>query len=250
LSGDEYIRGILRKYAVNTYAAETAANAVAPSIRVWAGTQLASLSFSGSFAKGTANNIGTDIDLFISLKSDTRETLSQIYESLVARAYSLGWNPRRQNVSVGISYAGSKMDLVPARIQSGYQNVHSLYKSKTDSWTQTNIKTHIDKVSASGRIEEIRAIKIWRDLHGLSFPSFYLELFIIQALAGKTRGNVAINVLAALSSIGNSLANTRIVDPANTNNVISSDLSGTEKVSVANQARISANKPYWRDILW
>jgi len=250
MSGDDYIRGILRKYAVNTYAAEAAANAVAPSIRTWAGAQLASLSFSGSFAKGTANNIGTDIDLFISLRSDTQETLKQIYESLVVWANNRGWNPRRQNVSVGISYAGSKIDLVPGRIQSGYQNVHSLYRSKTDSWTQTNIKTHIDKVSGSGRIEEIRAIKIWRNLHSLSFPSFYLELFLIQALAGKTRGNVAMNVFTALSSIGNSLSNTRIVDPANTNNVISGDLSATEKASVANQARISANKQYWREILW
>lgn len=250
MTGDQYVFSILNKYAPNSSAAQGAANAIAPAIRQWAGTQLSSLSLSGSFAKGSANNIGTDIDLFISLKSDTTGTLKHIFDSLFSMASTQGWAPRRQNVSIGVSYATSNIDLVPGRIQTGYQNVHSLYKSKTDSWTQTNVKMHIDKVVNSGRVDEIRAIKVWRNLHGLSFPSFYLELFVIQALTGKTRGNLATNVLSALGTIGTSLSNTRIVDPANTNNVVSDDLSIMEKNVVVRQAIDSAGKPYWKDILW
>jgi hypothetical protein len=51
-----------------------------PVIAAWAGTQLISVSPSGSFSKGTANKSGTDIDLFISVSETTRETLKQIYD--------------------------------------------------------------------------------------------------------------------------------------------------------------------------
>ena len=250
MSGDQYVHSILSKYAVNAAAAQAAANSVAPVIQQWAGSQLANLSYSGSFAKGTANNIGTDIDLFISLKADTTKTLQQIYESLYSKVSAQGWSARKQNVSIGITYAGRKIDLVPGRIQSGYQNVHSLYKSKTGSWTQTNIKNHIDTVKNSGRTGEIRAIKIWRDLRGLSFPSFYLELFVIDALKGKTKGNVSANVLSALSSIGSNLTTRQLIDPANTNNVISNDLTASEKASIASKASASATEKYWENIIW
>lgn len=133
MTGDQYLQSILQKYAVNTVAAQSAANAMAPAIQKWTGRYLSSLTYSGSFAKGTANNIGTDVDLFIFLSPDTPETLAQIYESLFNLATQQIWHPRAQNASVGVSYAGMKVDLVPGRIQTGYQNVHSLYKSKTDS---------------------------------------------------------------------------------------------------------------------
>ena len=250
MTADQYARSVLAKYAVNRMAATEAGNAIAPTIRAWAGAYLADLAFSGSYAKGTANNIGTDIDLFISIRSSVPESLQQIYASLFSCAMQHGWNPIRQNVSIGVSYLGLKIDLVPGRIQSGYQNYHSLYKSKTDSWTQTNVKLHIDTVANAHRAEEIRAIKIWRDLHRLSFPSFYLELFVIDALSGKVRGNVASNVLSALSAIGSNLGPKRIIDPANSNNVISDDLTSSEKTAVARQANTSVAKPYWEDIIW
>ena len=250
MTGDQYVEVVLQKFAVNVAAAKSAADTTAPAIRGWAGSQLASLEYSGSFAKGTAINISTDIDLFVSLKSDTRQTLKEIYESLFACASKQSWSPVRQNVSIGASVSGRKVDLVPGKIQAGYQNVHSLYKRKTDSWTQTNVKLHINTVANSGRAREIRAIKIWRNLHKLSFPSFYLELSVIEGLKGRSKTNLAGNVLHALNSIGDNLPGKRIVDPANTNNVISDDLSAAEKSAVAGQAKASAGKQYWKDIIW
>ena len=250
MTGDQYVESVLQKYAVDISSAKGAANNAAPAIKTWAGSQLSSLEYSGSFAKGTANNISTDIDLFVSLKSDTQETLKQIYESLFTCASDQGWFPVRQNVSIGASVAGRKVDLVPGKIQAGYQNVHSLYKRKTDSWSQTNVKLHIDTVINSGRDKEIRAIKIWRNLHNLSFPSFYLELSVIDGLKGRSTNNLAGNVLHALNYIGDNLPTKRIVDPANTNNVISDDLLAAEKSAVARQAKTSAGKQYWKDIIW
>ena len=43
MTGDQYVAAILRKYAVNAAAAQSAAAGVAPAIQTWAGTQLAGL---------------------------------------------------------------------------------------------------------------------------------------------------------------------------------------------------------------
>lgn len=250
MTGDQYVLSTLQRYAVNAVQARAAAEIVAPHLRTWAGGQLSDLTYSGSFAKGTGNAISTDVDLFISLRSETQETLKDIYNSLFNLAQSRGWSPRRQNVSIGISVSGKKVDLVPGRIQSGYQNYHSLYRRKADSWTQTNVKLHVDTVAKSGRITEIRAIKLWRDLHSLAFPSFYLELSVIAALKGRATVTPASNILHALNDIAANLTTRRIIDPANTNNVVSDDLTAAEKTAVATQARLSAAKKTWGEIIW
>lgn len=250
MTGDQYVLSVLQRYAVNPAQAQSAAGMVAPQLQAWAGGYLSNLAYSGSFAKGTGNTISTDIDIFISLRADPQVTLKQIYNSLFSLAQSQGWSPRRQNVSIGISVAGKKIDLVPGRIQSGYQNYHSLYRSKADSWTQTNVKLHIETVAGSNRVSEIRAIKLWRELHGLSFPSFYLELAVIAALKGRSTLTPASNILHALNDLAANLTTRRLVDPANTNNIVSDDLTAAEKAAVANQARISAAKPQWGQIIW
>lgn len=172
MTGDEYIQHVLAKYAV-PYGPDSpairAANAVAPAVRRWAGDLLVELMASGSYAKGTAIAGGTDIDVFISLKP-TAPTLQEIYRSLAQLATDRGWNPRAQNVSMGITYNGAKIDLVPGRQQQGYKNYHSLWRRKAGTWTQTNVALHIDRVRDSGRTGEIRAMKIWRRNHGLDDP--------------------------------------------------------------------------------
>lgn len=253
VSADQYVESILAKYAVQVgshSAAERAANVIAPAIRQWAGQWLIELRYSGSYAKGTAISIGTDVDLFISLSSTAPGTLAEIYEGLYNLASSQGWQPRRQNVSIGLTYGSVTLDLVPGKVQTGYQNYHSLYVSKRRSWTQTNVSLHVDTVTNSGRAREIRAIKIWRTLHSIDWPSIYLELFVIDVLKFKPRDHLASNVLTVLNAIADSLPTTRILDPANTNNVISDDLTSAEKSRISMQARASVNAPNWTNILW
>jgi hypothetical protein len=151
------------------------------------------------------------------------ETLEQIYEKLFSLAEAQAWAPRRQDVSIGVRVNGTAADLVPGRVQAGFVNYHSLYRRKKRSWTQTNVSLHVSTVKDSGRVAEIRAIKVWRSLRQLDWPSFYLEMFVIEALKGRARGAVAANVITALSTIGTSLGTWAIDDPANTNNRVSDD---------------------------
>jgi hypothetical protein len=253
MTPDEYVAQVLRKYAVQTgldSPAERNGNAIRAAIKQWAGQSSVDISFSGSYAKGTAVSGTTDIDLFISLSSSTPGDLQDIYEGLFQYASRQGWLPRRQNVSIGITFGGTKIDLVPGRIQAGYQNYHSLYRSKKGSWTQTNVTLQIDTVRKSQRTDEIRAIKIWRNLHPLDFPSVYLELTVIDALYRRPTNTLADNVLEALKYIANSLQSARVVDPANSNNIISDDLTNAEKQTIALQASRSLQEQNWDQIIW
>lgn len=253
MTADQYVESILAKYEVPrgpTSPAERLGSVVAGPLRTWAGQQLNALQYSGSYAKETGVHGVSDVDVFISLKSDTTNTLKEIYTSLYSLAQRQGWSPRQQNVSVGVTVNGTRGDLVPGKVQAGYQNYHSLYLRKKESWTQTNVSLHVDTVHNSGRLREIRAVKIWRMLHGLDFPSLYLELFVIDALSGRSRTSLADNVLHALRTVGSSLPSTRIVDPANTNNILSDDLTQQEKKGIASLAAQSASQQYWKDIIW
>jgi Nucleotidyltransferase domain len=246
---DAYVQSVLDRHRVATgplSPAEQAVNAIAPYLRQWAGSDLSDIFLSGSYAKGTAVHGSADVDVFLSLRSTL--TLKDIYESLFRLAATNGWNPRRQNVSIGVAIGQVKVDLVPGRVQAGYQNFHSLYKSKQDSWTQTNVSQQNSLVRNSGRTEEIRALKIWRNRLGLDFPSFYLELLTIEALKWS-RDGLADNVLRVFRFIDTDLARTRFIDPSNSANIISDDLTAQEKAMVLVRAREALAARTWNEIL-
>jgi predicted nucleotidyltransferase len=150
-----------------------------PDIVQWSGKYLVDLSPSGSFAKGTANKSGTDIDVFVSLAHDTPETLKDIYTKLLQRMAELGYKPKAQNVSINITVHGYDVDLVPAKRQDFYSHDHSLYRRKADTWTKTNVATHISYVSQSGRVSEgwifHRSTWSWLSLTPLPGPTVHLR---------------------------------------------------------------------------
>lgn len=252
----QYLQTILQqKSAVisQNSPAVLAANAIVPLIRTWGGQQIDFLGFSGSYAKGTAVKGGTDIDLFISLKPTLNMTLADIYQNLHQYVQKSGYPyARAQNVSIGLSVNGMNVDLVPAKQQDAASGDHSLYKRKTNSWTKTNVQKHIQVVSQSGRLSEIRLMKLWRNQKNLDFPSFYLELAIIEALRGHSlvsaSGDFSGNIIRVLNYLKDNLKTARIVDPANTNNVISDDLSQSEKALIA-QAASTALTGNWGNFI-
>lgn len=204
---------------------------------------------SGSFAKGTAIQGGTDIDIFVSLSSEVTESLAVIYNTLFNRLREEGFGPRPQNVSIGIRIGTYSVDIVPARRQGPTGQFHSLYRRKAQTWTQTNVVSHINTVRHSGRAEEIMIMKAWREQKRLTFPSFYLELVTIEACRGRKVGDLSSNVLATLAYIRDSITTAIFIDPANTNNRISDDLTAAEKQALASAASTARQASNWSQIV-
>lgn len=244
---EEHIRMVLTRHSVDTgpYSPVRGVQAtINPVLRLWGGKYIVEVRPSGSFAKGTAVHSGTDIDIFISLTSSLNDALKSIYDTLFNALFQAGYAVRRQNVSIGITVDGWKVDVTPGRRQDQYGNYHSLWSNKTGSWLQTNINEHVRVVSGSGRIDEIRLVKIWRNRFALDWPSFYLELFVIDALKGASVGAVKDNVVTAFRAIDQSIATRRLIDPANTNNAVSATLTAEAKAALAQAARSALNSSW------
>ena len=56
--------------------------------------------------------------------------------------------------------------------------------------------------------------------------------------------------MAVFEYLRDEIISTSIIDPANSANIISDDLTRSEKEAIANQARISRTQQFWETILW
>lgn len=257
MSADEYVNSIVDKYAVNTgenSQVRKTALAFKGLAEEWASGCLRSVGVSGSFAKLTAVSSslagGSDIDLFISLTSGCQGTMKDLYEGLHSFLVAKKFTVKRQNVSLGIKVGNVAIDFVPGRHQGGATEDHTLYVRRGDTWKKTNVQTHITHVLWSGRTTEIKVLKIWKRLRGLDFLSFYVELFAIRAIDANPSGSVATNVWTALQAIRDHLDDWQIVDPANTNNIISDQHTYDEKTKIMVAAKTTLEKRTWGEVIW
>jgi hypothetical protein len=254
-----YLQTILDKYAPRSLESYNSnISTLKSSLESWASSCYISIINSGSRAKGTAISLASDVDYLISLSSSCNSNsggLKSIYDSLHSHLKAR-YNPvRKQNVSFRIEIGTLEVDITPARKHSGNTNYHWIYVSKLDSWRQTNIQKHINDVSGSGRLNEIKLLKIWRELNGLDFSSVYLEYLTINILSGKSKDYSKLGdnfwfILQELSKDTSNPLSIRIVDPANSTNILSDLLNSTEKNAIISKAKLATGQQYWSNIIW
>lgn len=251
MTPDQYAYSVLNNHQSpsSILIANGVINNLRSSITTWANGHLNSIHTAGSIAKGTAISDTSDVDILISVNPTAVETLEEVYEKLFNRFTADGFSPRRQNVSLGLNISNWKVDVVPAKKQSLLNNQHSLWSHKSQTWRESNIHQHVQYVVNSGRINEIKLIKIWRKLHGLEFPSFPLEITVINALSGHSTTTLSANFVTALQYIKDSLPTVRILDPTKTSNVLSDELTVAEKNTLSDKATDSLGKD-WEEVIW
>jgi hypothetical protein len=179
---------------------------------------LESVKLAGSHAKGTDLR-DSDVDLFLTYSPNTPAPLSAIQTDLADHFHG-----QVRNVSVRIAYKGLTVDLVPSQ-----NNI--LWQARFNTSLKTDIDKQIRYVRNSGLIDEILALKIWRRRHALRFPSFLMELATIHARPKDFR--------ALLHFLATGFPTTRLLDPANSNNVVSDLLTEVEKLRISRRARLS-----------
>lgn len=248
---EEYVFDVLKRHQTlsSVIVARVVVDILRPSINTYAHQFLDGVYIAGSIAKGTAISSNSDVDILISIKDTASETLNEIYETLFNRLITDGYYPRRQNVSLGLSVNGWKVDVVPAKKHSAWSNNHSIWSNKHQTHRETNIHEHVKYVTESNRLNEIKLLKIWRNLHKLEFPSFLLEVTVITALRGYGFNNVAENFVKVLEYIRDNIQNARIIDPTKPSNILSDELSNSEKLTLS-QAAINSLGGRWNQALW
>jgi hypothetical protein len=253
-----YIRKVLRKYipkTQNVLTVKTISNELSPYLKCWAYPYFSGKSTAGSYAKGTSIIGDSDIDIFISLKHSFPNSLENIYNNLSDYMELRNFPVKKRNVSIQIHYKGFHIDIIPGKRQPSPTFDHSIYCNRTNTWKKTNIKKHIKYVSESKRKNEIRVLKVWRNINKLDFPSFYLELSVINALKGSMGaiigGSPLIrNIKKVFEYLSLDYLDEVICDPSNTNNIVSDVLNKSDKEKIKKKANIAFLTDSLENIIW
>lgn len=217
---------------------------------------------SGSRAKGTSLKGKSDMDLFVSITDTNNErTPKEYYDSLYNFLKpKLKNDMRKQNVSLGLDYAGCDIDITPAKklnSQSYSRNMwekfndHYLWQNKKQKRFKTNIQKHIDLVQQYGRQKEIMLIKMWRNCHNLELPSIYIEILASEVL-GKRDYNSDLwqDTRKLLIALRDTIYTRAIIDPSNSENCISDSIDDGEKEMISKSARNTLSETYLEQMIW
>lgn len=254
-SPNQYILEIIELRKANAISIEDGrVQSLIKHIKDWAEHDFAEVFVSGSSAKGTVLKGSSDLDLFISLKSGMSDRLEDNFHSLAEMLSDKDISFRRQNVSVRVKYHGLQIDLVPGKKKPRSRHKHTLYmhRDEMQNRIETNVNNHIKYVVDSGRVNEILALKIWRDINEIGFPSMYLEMYTIMALKGKWKSKkfLARNFYYVLEHLANYFDSAMVYDPSNGSNKISDSLYAYEKKSIQAAAQRAIKQEFLNQIIY
>lgn len=205
--------------------------------------------YGGSYGKNTMIQAAFDLDIVMCFPSDERRTLRELFISVRESLKSFGYFVKPKNVALRLPGNNDfHLDIVPARAFDDSFQFLNLYRSETGTTRQTSIKAHIDSVRSSGAREIIKLIKLWRLHNNLPWQSFALEQTVIRALNREQKNDYGRCVLRVLQYITRNIENIRLVDPANTYNVI--EMSSTLRKKLRSKAALSLKQNYWENIIW
>ena len=196
---------------------------------------------SGSHAKGTAIKGKSDLDLFLSFAQNCPLSLSDLYAGVLSFAERYKLNPSEQRVSIGISYQGLSIDLVPGHRQNAYTSDHSIHLVSGGDWLKTNIEKQIQFVRQANRAAEIRAFKIWKEQKSLDFPSCLAELVVIEALKSTTDLSIAKRCNVVLAFLQNEFQWRTFPDPGKQSHDIGEDIGNDAKQAIKRAASAIRN---------
>jgi hypothetical protein len=212
--------------------------------------KVARVYYAGSFGKKTMIREQYDLDIVVYWDKDCGYTLKEIFNG-VGNVLRQHWTlVNRKTVAWELPFqSGFHIDVVPGRAIDNSFKYANLYRSDNDSSLQTSIKVHIDTVRNSGRSDAIRLMKLWRKRKNVPFKkSLALELITIDGCTGKLTSDLEGQLLATFRHIRDKILTIRLVDPANTNNILSDEISIIDKILIQNAAKAAIDAQYWSQV--
>lgn len=250
---DEYIRSIISKRSLTTRQdskTNKALDELTLIIRSWAGEVLENIRQIGSYSKSTGVTGSSEIDLLVSLDVHTCGTLKDLSDNLFLYLQTNNFYPQQKEYSVRIIFSNTSVEIFLSRSPAAGNTNDVLYNSITNTCFETKTQTHTDLILKSNRIEEIQAVKIWRNITGLIFPTLHLELTVLDALFNRKKNRLEENFLSVMDYLTEGFLEDVVADPANPKNIISNLMTMEEKQAVAAAAKIARNQADWSNILW
>lgn len=202
------------------------------------------IKYAGSREKGTMICDRYDLDIVCYFPSTDERSLREIREDVASRLSEKYLLEHKASAERILDLKGSDapsdfhIDVVPGRFIKDTDDVFLHVVGGDKERMQTNLKVHIDHIVNSGCVPVIRLVKLWAHRNNVKIKTFVLELFVVQALSGyQSKGDLKKGFLKTLEAFKNDFSSTEIVDPANTNNVVSRLIDESEKTLVSRMAQ-------------
>lgn len=206
------------------------------------------IKYAGSREKGTMICDRYDLDIVCYFPSSDTRSLKEIREDVAKRLSTRYLTTPKASAERILDLKGATapgdfhVDVVPGRFIEDTKDVflHVAYGEKERM--QTNLKTHINHIANSGCVPVIRLIKLWAHRNNVKIKTFVLELFVVETLSGsQSKDDLKKSYLKVLEAFKDNFASTELVDPANSNNVVSRLMEASEKSLIAQAATTTYN---------
>lgn len=252
VSASDYLRDILAREAVTREAGNDSSpidGKIAALCHAWGNRDIVDVTPGGGFEKSLANRSGISVDYVVWIHAQSERRIRELYESMFSAFQRLGLAPIRRDVTLALNLGHMVVDLLPAKRLSMISDIHEIYSTRRGVAITTNLHQHVLDSHDAGRQEEVRVLKLWRDQNQLDFPSYYLELATQAALRRRPVGALADNVWTVLGFFERLLVPRAMLDPANAANIVSDELTGAQKRSIALAAAAARSGRAWSEIV-
>ena len=252
MTGHEYLESVLtqQKVLTSTIASmQVTRDTIEATLRTIIGWK-PRFYYAGSYGKDTMLAVYHDLDIVVYYPFDTDKILKDIYWETF-RALNGTYTVQQKDVAIRLPYQGGfNVDVVPGRALGPDFVYANLYRSSVDSRLQTSIKVHINTIKNSGLRGTMRLMKLWNVRQGLGLRSFFVELLVARVLNGTQLVGYDKKLVEMFTYIANNIESARIIDPANSNNIISDLIPIATKRHVAARAKAALLARTWNEVVW
>jgi hypothetical protein len=207
------------------------------------------IKYAGSREKGTMISDRYDLDIVCYFPSTDTRSLKEIRDDVAKHLAKRYLTRPKASAERILDLKGKSapvdfhIDVVPGRFIENSKDVflHVAYGDRERM--QTNLKMHIDYIVNSGCVPIIRLAKLWAFRNNLTIKTFVLELFVVETLSGScNKGNLEEGFREVIESFKDDFTTTQLIDPANTNNIVSQATEESDKTTIEQMAVATFNK--------
>ena len=207
--------------------------------------------YGGSYKKKTMIGASYDLDIVLYWTPDAPYTLQNLYKR-VGSILQRNWDHvHEKKVGWELHFKGDfHIDVIPGKESSTDDRYAYLYNKETGGRLQTSIEIQVNYIKNSKRQDTIRLTKLWKKRKSVPIKSFILEFMIIEGCKGVSRNNLEPQLNAAFEYIEDNITTKRIVDPANSQNIISNDITSEEKNRIRRLASQALDADSWSQVFF
>ncbi|KKN47375.1 hypothetical protein LCGC14_0663680 [marine sediment metagenome] len=181
--------------------------------------------------------------------SDAPYTLKNIYKS-VGSVLQRNWDyVHKKKVGWELPFKGDfHIDVIPGKYSSTDNTYAYLYNKESGGRFQTSIEIQVNYVKNSKRQDTIRLMKLWKKIKSVPIKTFILEHMTIEGCKGISRNTLEPQLNAVFEYLENNVTTKKISDPANSQNIISNDITAEEKNRIRRLSTKALDAESWSQV--